>query len=170
MDLITLSLLKRISNLEARIEALEPKNLFNIEAILEENPEARFIMNDGKVAILSGNGVYSESTDVFPDLIEGETYTFSCDVESLDTWWSANPPSVECGGYSSYVEDYRIIFTFTATKPNRINFVAGVGDVWVDDPEYEYGGYYEYCPAPAIFYNIMINEGTEPASWKPYKK
>lgn len=163
-------LLARIEALEARVDALEPGNLFNIEAFLEENPDARIVMDDGQVAIFADGYEYSNSGDAFPDLIEGKTYTFSCNVTAPDMWWSANPPSVTCGdGYAQPDDDYRIIFTFVATKPHNISFTEGQGEVWVDDPEHEWGGYYEYCPVPVIYYNIMVNEGTEAKPYKPYK-
>lgn len=165
-------LLARIADLEARVDALEPGNLFNIEAFLEENPDARIIMDDGQIAVLSDRHVGSANANVLPDLIDGKTYTFSCNVEQVgDIWWSANPPTATCGDNcdTATVLGDRIIFTFVATKPNGIHFDVAQGEVWVDDPEYESGGYYEYCPVPVIYYNIMVNEGTKPMPYKPYK-
>ncbi len=167
-------LLAKIADLEARVDALEPGNLFNIEAFLEGKPDARIVMDDGQVAILAdGTTVYGGGVDVFPDLIPGRTYTLSCYAMTNDGWWTVNPPTVYCGdggGYVDYLGDEcGVTFTFTAMTDNEISFSEGMGDVWVDDPESENGGYYEYCPIPVIYYNIMVNEGTEPLPYKPFK-
>lgn len=165
-------LLARIADLEARVEALEPsKQLFNIDAI----PQGMMgTLSDGTPCVKSSwDGV--PLRDVCPNLEIGKTYTFS--AKGI-----GNPGYIGNEEYS-YIDAPKIY-----TDNNEL-------DLWVDESgsyfwltlteaiyntklffaEANVEIYYNPDEPPmcttieAFYYNIMVNEGTEPLPYEPYK-
>ena len=163
-------LLARIADLEARVNALEPRTqYFNIDAY-----EWLGSANDGLPAIVAPcSDVYVRLKDVAPDLKIGKTYTFSTNWTCYDPY--LDMPSISVCGNDLYLDvssaddNPPAYVTFTIDSEAdydlaEIRFGVTGADVWNEVWEYN-----EYCNFDTYYYNIMINEGTEPLPWEPYK-
>lgn len=159
--------LSKIADLEARVDALEPGNLFNISAF-----HNTYEVEDGTLGVLAMSewGEHCDVRELCPDLIEGKTYTFSCDVKYVWGYGDVTP-YVSVGSFDGYMDTnewpYRVCFTFTYHSGDEIAFH---GSYMTD---YQYDGEGNMMPTmvdvPVVYYHIMVNEGTEPLPWKPYK-
>lgn len=160
-------LLAKIADLEARVDALEPANLFNISAF-----SYPYEVEDGTFGVLATSewGEHCDVRELCPDLIEGKTYTFSCDVMFIGMNGDA-PPYVSVGSVSGYMESdswpYRVCFTFTYNSGDEISFHGSYALDYQEDGE---GNWMPtQVDVSVVYYHIMVNEGTEPKPYKPYK-
>lgn len=151
-------LLARIEALEGRVEALEPGNLFNIAAVPNFNKDVKngreyihtYGVPDWSIPIL----------EVCPDLKKGNTYTISLEIDyDAQGFIQQSSPRVEVG-YDTVAEGIgRHSYTFEYDGEEYMTFYANIEE----DEELI------MTVCPTYFYDIMINEGTEPLPWKPYK-
>ena len=173
MDLITLSLLKRISNLEAKVKALQPRTqYFNIDAC--EGYCSFGTFNGLHAVVAPCSDAYVRLKDVAPDLKIGKTYTFSTnwgcygsylDLPSISV--CDNDLPLDCLSEADNPPAY-VTFTIdseAAYDEAWIRFGVTGADVWNEELEYN-----EYQNFDTYYFNIMINEGTEPLPWEPYQK
>ena len=166
----------RIESLEKRVDELHPSmQLFNIDAWSDKNSIKHY---GDKTAIVAGGWypryVYALLKDVCPKLEFGKTYTLSFSVNVSDDSYM-ELPWVTCGnngdsiGASCIGEGAdRFAITFTMESENDIlSFQSSSGDQWEYDEEGN--GWPVTVTMETRFFDVMINEGTEPLPWEPYR-
>lgn len=170
-------LLAKIADLEARVEALEPGNLCNLLLLRDEHPYEIETDDEGSPYIYTDSAwgtTYAMST-MCPNLKEGTQYTISFEVNSDVGTDYSNPAQFYVGDNDGYTDTIDMEYgdinngmrhdiVFTAHPSSRL-YVACFGIEHFDDEGNPMG----FEAVPISVCRIMVNEGTEPKPYKPYK-
>lgn len=167
MDLTNLAILKKIADLEKRIEALEPSpNLFTLGSEdLDSLPGISFDVKTGTLDY--GTDTYYTQFprtigEMFPDLVVGKTYTLSANMSGgyegcYDCEMSFGNYGVNIGG-----NGYHSV-TFTYTEGMLDGFLQFEPFAYEDE-------FTAWTAQPTIFGNIMLNEGDTALPFEPYDR